>query len=160
TAAFAIFIAMDIDATRYEHEFIIVKIIRIGRDQNMRRAIARKAISENMHIAVRHHHDAGAGRNAADNIALGRKVRRVIIHDLIVEDANVVPALLRQVGQIENQNADRIVLRAVAINIGAEAVLDLDTANIISGKTVSNDDVLTLADIDARIRRSTHRDDL
>src|SRR5690606_21409179 len=43
-------------------------------------------------------------------------------------------------------------------NIGAETVLDLDTGDIIFGKAVANDDVLTLADIDARIGSAAHGD--
>ena len=67
-------------------------------------------------------------------------------------------ALLRQVRQVENEDATGIVACDVLVDVGAEGILDLDARDIEFGKAVAHDDTVALADIDAGIRRTAHGD--
>ena len=60
-------------------------------------------------------------------------------------------ALLRQAGQIEDQDAAGVAGCLIAIDIGAVGILDLNAGDIESGARIADDDVLRLADIDAGV---------
>ena len=98
----------------------------------------------------------GAGRHAADDRAGRGEVRRVVGFDPIVKHAHGVAAMLRQVRQVEHQDAAGVVPRRVVEDVGVEAVLDLDPRHIVLGDIVANDDVAGLADIDAGVRGAAH----
>ena len=67
-----------------------------------------------------------------------------------------MPALLRQSGQIEHQNAAGVAGGDIVMDVGIVAVLDLDPRDILHRDRIADDDVARLADIDARIRRAAH----
>ena len=118
--------------------------------------IARDGVVKNVNIAIGHDHDAGAGWHGCNNIALWREVGSVIIDGLIAEEARGVSAHLRQVWQVENKDAARIMGRDIVEHIRIDRVLDLDPGDIEFRAAVLDDDVLGLTDIDARVRRTLH----
>ena len=124
----------------------------------MRGRVTVEPVVEDVDVAVGHDHDAHALRNDGDHVALRREVGRVVVHHLVVEDADVVAALYRQIGEIENQDTPGVVGRDVVVNVGAEGVLDLDAGDVVLGAAVAHDDVLALADIDAGIRCAAYGD--
>jgi hypothetical protein len=50
---------------------------------------------EHLDVVVRHDEEPGAARDEADDVALRREVLRVVVVDLVLVDAHVVPAELR-----------------------------------------------------------------
>ena len=109
-----------------------------------------------MNIAIGHDHDAGAGWHGCNNIALWREVGSVIIDGLIAEEARGVSAHLRQVWQVENKDAARIMGRDIVEHIRIDRVLDLDPGDIEFRAAVLDDDIFGLTDIDARVRRTLY----
>ncbi len=63
-------------------------------------------------------------------------------------------ALLGQVGQIEDENPSGIVRGEVVVDVGVVAVLDFDACHVVLGDAVAHDDVFTLADVNAGVRRA------
>ncbi len=94
-----------------------------------------------------HHHHTHAGWHACHDIAFRREIGRVVVDNDIVEHAHVAPALLRDVRQVEHQDAARVVDRQVVIDVCAVAVLDLDPGDIIFGNRIAHDDVARLAHV-------------
>ena len=140
----------------------IIPLIRkrqgVRHDQHMRRAVVIKLVVEHVDILIGHHDDPRARRHARHDIAGGRKVARVVAGDFIVEDAGGVTAGYRKIRQIEHQDTAGVVAGDVAIDIGVHRVFDLDAGNIIFDHGVADDDIVRLADIDARIRRGADGD--
>ena len=118
----------------------------------MSRAVVVKVIVEHMHIAVRHHQHPGPRRHAGDDIALRREIGRAVVADDIVEDADIVPALLRQVlqaraagaGQITVQSSPHFTRDYVHLDDVVDALIRIavhgqaPVYNVASGVNVSN----------------------
>jgi hypothetical protein len=56
--------------------------------------------------------------------------------------------------QVEHQDAAGILGGDVVVNVSVHRVLDLDAGDVVFGAAVAHDDVLRLADIDARVGRT------
>jgi len=63
-----------------------------------------------------------------------------------------MPAHLRQVRQIEDEDAARVVVREIAVDVGVLRVFNLDARDVEADAVVADDDVFGLADIDAGVR--------
>ena len=104
-----------------------------------------------MDVAVGHHHDSGARRHAGDDVAGAGEIRVVVGDNLIVEQPDTVTGLLRQIGQVEHQDAAGVAGRDIVMDVGKIAVLDLDAGDVAGGAAIADNDLLRLADIDTGV---------
>ena len=114
--------------------FGIVKRKTIANDHDVRRAVFPDDIVKNFHIAIGHHHHAGSRRHIGDNIAFWREILCNVIDDGIAKNTDIMPTHLRQIGQVEHQNATRIMGCDVVVDISIEAVFNLNTGHIFSSR--------------------------
>src|ERR1700676_843454 len=83
--------------------------------------------------------------------AFGREVRRVVVDQLIVVDADVAAALARKVRKIEDAHAAGVVSGDVFIGVDIFSVLDLEAVDVVLDTIAAQDDVFRLADVNAGI---------
>src|SRR3546814_4794720 len=67
-----------------------------------------------------------------------------------------MPALHRQARQVEHEDAAGILRRDIVVDVGVIAVLDLDPRDILGRDRIADDDILRLADVNARVRCAAH----
>src|SRR5258706_1156698 len=101
-----------------------------------------------------HNDEASACRNFGYQVALRRKILRVVGVHFVLKDARVAAVLHRQIGKIENQQPTGVVGGRVLINVGFLRVFNLDSSDVVFGAVAAHDDVLRLAHIDSGIRSS------
>ena len=96
------------------------------------------------------------GGTRGHDVPLGSEVLVVVgLHRVLVDPA-VAAILLGQVGHREDEDAAGVVGRHVLVNIGPGAVLDLDAGDVLLDLVAADDDILRLADVDSRVRSTTH----
>ena len=112
--------------------FGIFKRKTIANDHDVRRAVFTDDIVEYFHIAIGHHHHAGSGRHIGDNIAFWCEILCHVIDDDIAKNTDIMPAHLRQIGQVKHENAARIMGCNIVMYIGIKAVFNLNTGHIFN----------------------------
>src|SRR5215467_9591006 len=94
--------------------------------------VVRDFVFEDFDVFNGHDVDSGAGRKIVNGAqALGCKVGRVVINNLIVVDANVFAALARKIWQIEDADAAGVVGHDVVVDVGVFRVFDFETVNVV-----------------------------
>ena len=142
---------MDMDAFGCRVVGFVLKPFDIAHNRHVHGIVVAHIVAKNLDIRIGHDQHPCSARDEANDIALWCEIVGVVGIALVVEYPNMMPALLRQVRQIEDQDAAGIVGQLIGIDISIIAVLDLEAGHVIFATAVADDDVFRLADINARV---------
>jgi len=123
--------------------------------KNIEAVVALNFVAEGFDVLDSHDVDAGASGEIVDGTeAFGSEVGCVVVHDLIVEYANVFAALARKIRKIENAYAASVVGHDVVIDVGVFGIFDFEAVHVELGAIAAENYIFGLADVEARISRA------
>src|SRR5215472_5153884 len=100
-------------------------------------------VAEDLHVVDGHHvHASARGQMVNSAQALGREIRGVVFVDLVVKNADILAALLGQIGQVEDAQPAGVVHGDVFVDIDVLGVLHFVTVHVIFGAIAAHDHVV------------------
>ncbi len=145
------YVVVNMDAARCWVVGFVLNRLDIADNGDIERVIVPEIVPEHLYVRIRHNQHTGSTRHQPDDVTLGGEIVGVVAVNRVVEHPNMMSALLWKVGKVENQNAACVVGQDVVVNVGVEAVFDLQPCHVVFSAVVARDDLVALADVNTCI---------